>query len=243
MQYPNAEVRENVFFNCRGLLGALQWSQSPPQGCDAVIERNHFFYNVAYGVEHVGSAFGAAGFGSPCTFTDNWFEGNEGYAVYFDSTILPQADLSNNYWGDPSGPFHAIENPGGLGDSVPTNVHVTPWLTEPPGLDAELHERLRLYPEDWTVAEAFPNPFNASTNLRITASKPQPFEVTAYNTLGQRVSKVWQGVIPKDSPTLIRWNGSNDHNGSATSGVYFLVASPRGPGAGAPKSVKVVLLK
>jgi hypothetical protein len=244
MDHPNAEVRENVFFNNSGIIGAVQLSQSPNQGCAVTFERNHFFYNRAVGgVDYVGSAFESVGFGPPCTFTDNWFEGNEGWAVSLDTTIAPEADMSNNYWGDPSGPFHPTENPGGLGDSVPANVHVTPWLTAPPGMNESMEERLSLRPEEWSLESAYPNPFNAVVNLRLVTSKPQPFEVTAYNTLGQRVAQVWQGVVPKDAPMLIHWNGTGDRQQIVTSGIYYLVVMPRGPGARAPKSVKVVLLR
>jgi len=237
-------VRENVFFDCRGHVGALQFSQQTGQGCNVLLERNHFFYNQAVGGDiRNGSAFHSVGIGPPCTFVNNWFEGNEGWAIMLDSTITPQADMSNNYWGDPSGPFHPTENPGGLGDSVPANVHVTPWLTAPPGLSAREQDRLQLQPEDWSIDQAYPNPFNAITTLRITSSKPQPFEVTAYNTLGQRVAQVWRGVIPKDAPTLVRWYPMSDQGRILASGIYYLLATPKGPGSGVTKSIKVVLLK
>jgi hypothetical protein len=243
IQNPNAEIRDNVFLNCRGDVGAVQISQQPQQGCEILFERNHFFYNEANYVESNGSAFCAAGFGQPCSFVNNWFEGNEGWAITVDSTISPQEDMSNNYWGDPSGPYHPTENPGGLGDSVHANVHVTPWLTAPPGMNQAMEERLALNPEEWSVESAYPNPFNAVINLRLTSSKPQPFEVSAYNILGQRVAQVWQGVVPKDAPTLIHWNGIGDRQQNVASGIYYLVVTPRGPGARSPKSMKVVLLR
>ena len=37
----------------------------------------------------------------------------------------------NNWWGDPSGPFHPATNPDGLGNSVSDNVLYDPWLTDP----------------------------------------------------------------------------------------------------------------
>jgi predicted outer membrane repeat protein len=38
---------------------------------------------------------------------------------------------TNNYWGDPSGPYHLSQNSSGQGDSVNLFVNVTPWLTAP----------------------------------------------------------------------------------------------------------------
>jgi hypothetical protein len=152
-------------------------------------------------------------------------------------------DVSGNYWGDPSGPYDSVNNPNGQGDTLGYNTFATWWLTSPPELNVDWHRALQLQPEDWNLEAAFPNPFNATTSVRIASSKPQPFEVLAYNILGRRVARVWQGVIPKDAPTLVSWNATSEQGRSLATGIYFLVASPKGPGAGAPKSVKVVLLR
>jgi len=40
-------------------------------------------------------------------------------------------DAENNYWGDPTGPYHPAQNTTGLGDSTNMFVDITPWLTEP----------------------------------------------------------------------------------------------------------------
>ncbi len=45
----------------------------------------------------------------------------------------PPLDARQNYWGDPSGPYHATQNPGGLGDNVGDNILFYPWLTAPTG--------------------------------------------------------------------------------------------------------------
>lgn len=37
-----------------------------------------------------------------------------------------------NYWGSPTGPYHATLNPGGTGNKVDDNVNFIPFLTEPP---------------------------------------------------------------------------------------------------------------
>ena len=37
-----------------------------------------------------------------------------------------------NYWGDPTGPYNASLNPGGLGNPVGNNVNFNPFLTTPP---------------------------------------------------------------------------------------------------------------
>lgn len=41
-------------------------------------------------------------------------------------------DMRNNWWGDPSGPYHPEHNANGRGDSVGVNITFAPWLQAPP---------------------------------------------------------------------------------------------------------------
>jgi predicted outer membrane repeat protein len=60
-----------------------------------------------------------------------------GHSTIFNSGVAiqyaggGQIDATDNWWGDPSGPFHPIQNSEGLGDSVSQSVNITPWLTTP----------------------------------------------------------------------------------------------------------------
>lgn len=241
---PDAEIRDNVFLNCSGIVGAVQFWQNPPHGCVATLEGNHFFFNTATGASYTGSAFTAAGSGPGCTFHNNWFEGNEGPAVAGDGqSHLITLDLSGNYWGDPSGPYDPVQNPQGRGDTLGVDVVVHDWLTEPPGTDNRIAERFHLKAEDWGVSTPFPNPFNAVTVIRLQSSKPQPFEVTVYNLLGRKVARVWLGVAPKDSQLDVRWDGKDERGANVASGVYYVVAKPVGSKTAIPKTVKAVLLR
>ncbi len=48
-------------------------------------------------------------------------------------TFVPvDLDFVNNYWGDPTGPFHSSTNPSALGDIVSDHILYTPWLTSEP---------------------------------------------------------------------------------------------------------------
>ncbi|MBM5805655.1 MAG: right-handed parallel beta-helix repeat-containing protein [Candidatus Verstraetearchaeota archaeon] len=58
------------------------------------------------------------------TAKQNNIYGKYGIINEYTSTI----DARYNYWGDPSGPFHATANPGGLGAAVSDNVTFYPWL-------------------------------------------------------------------------------------------------------------------
>lgn len=66
--------------------------------------------------------------GSP-TITGNSISGNRDYGLWAD---VPQIVATDNWWGDASGPEQESYNPGGLGDRVPRDAVVDPWLISPP---------------------------------------------------------------------------------------------------------------
>lgn len=55
--------------------------------------------------------------------------GNSGYGVLNESGEL--IDATNNWWGDPSGPFHPMTNATGQGDTVSNDVVYDPWRSAP----------------------------------------------------------------------------------------------------------------
>ena len=52
-------------------------------------------------------------------------ESNTNYGVFNAGPNV--VDARNNWWGDPSGPFHPTTNPNGLGDRVSDKVLFDPW--------------------------------------------------------------------------------------------------------------------
>ena len=49
-----------------------------------------------------------------------------------ENQLTTTADAENNYWGDPSGPYHPTTNPNGKGDAVSDYVDYDPWLSDCP---------------------------------------------------------------------------------------------------------------
>lgn len=72
------------------------------------------------------------------TIRNNAFSGSVKFAIltrsYFPA-IQSDADASNNWWGNPTGPT-SPSNPGGTGDLVDDRVAFTPFLTSPPACGA-----------------------------------------------------------------------------------------------------------
>jgi len=63
-----------------------------------------------------------------CTVTGNDIADND-----FGLTSSVGCGAENNWWGDASGPYDPVGNPGGLGDQVSANVDYNPWVTTPYG--------------------------------------------------------------------------------------------------------------
>ncbi|HET6575337.1 MAG TPA: right-handed parallel beta-helix repeat-containing protein [Fimbriiglobus sp.] len=70
-----------------------------------------------------------AGDGSVVTAHFNNIAGN--FQGVDSDQNTPGVSATSNYWGSPTGPFNATNNPGGTGNSVSDNVTFTPFLTGP----------------------------------------------------------------------------------------------------------------
>ncbi|OGP87946.1 MAG: hypothetical protein A2156_01575 [Deltaproteobacteria bacterium RBG_16_48_10] len=70
---------------------------------------------------------------SNATITSSTISGNASFGVYHSTTDSFVVNAVNNYWGDPSGPYHST-NPSGYGDSVSDYVTYNPWLGSDPNL-------------------------------------------------------------------------------------------------------------
>ena len=68
--------------------------------------------------------------------------------------------------------------------------------------------------------DAYPNPFNPSTTIRIELQKTENVQLTIYNVVGQKVTTLFSGNLPSGSK-LFKWNGKDFNGRSVASGLYF----------------------
>ena len=147
-----------------------------------------------------------------------------------------QIDARNNWWGDETGPYHAVINPNGQGDTLQgDSVLFIPWLTEPPDttMPNAVEDRPRPdLPRTWQLMEVYPNPFNASARIVLAGFTNNDFEITLHNLLGQQVDVIHIGALT---------GGQLSYTAPPTlsSGVYFLKAADRH----VVQTKKVVLLR
>jgi hypothetical protein len=75
-------------------------------------------------------------------------------------------------------------------------------------------------PENFQLFKAYPNPFNATTNLTYGLTQAGAATITIYNMLGQIITQVnlyhaQRGIYQ------IQWNGSDQNGNPLPSGIYF----------------------
>jgi hypothetical protein len=73
---------------------------------------------------------------------NNEISGNDVFGLYNGGTGTLNATC--NGWGDPSGPYHATDNPEGKGDDVSDRVVFTPWVA-PPTVATEPASEVHVY--------------------------------------------------------------------------------------------------
>jgi hypothetical protein len=89
-------------------------------------------------------------------------------------------------------------------------------------------------PESYFLAEAYPNPFNPTTSIRLTVPKSAFISLKIYNLIGQEVAKLASEKLNPGTYEY-QWNASG-----FASGVYFYRFVTK---AGFVKNKKLVLMK
>ncbi|MFZ2299729.1 MAG: chitobiase/beta-hexosaminidase C-terminal domain-containing protein, partial [Candidatus Moraniibacteriota bacterium] len=70
--------------------------------------------------------------GTSLAARNNSISGNTGYGARQAGLYPVQIDMTGNWWGDASGPYHKTRNPNGKGNAVSDYVLFDPWLGSDP---------------------------------------------------------------------------------------------------------------
>lgn len=103
-------------------ISGNDWNGIYLDSASTTISGNFIFGNNDGGIYMATSA--------PATIYGNDIYDNSGFGIYKSSSILVATDAINNWWGDKTGPYHAILNPDGKGNAVSDGVIFKPWLTD-----------------------------------------------------------------------------------------------------------------
>ena len=75
-------------------------------------------------------------------------------------------------------------------------------------------------PQEFSLYQNFPNPFNPATTIRFDAPTAANVVIEIFNVLGQMIATSYDGFVGAGSHE-VAWNGANDAGQSVSSGVYF----------------------
>ena len=75
-------------------------------------------------------------------------------------------------------------------------------------------------PEDFTILQNFPNPFNPLTTLRYSLPENSFVNITIYDLLGRHVKTLINQTQEAGHKSVI-WNATNDDDKSVSAGIYF----------------------
>ncbi len=89
-----------------------------------------------------------------------------------------------------------------------------------PGIGTDVEKEGSALPKSFNLKQNYPNPFNTSTSISYSLSEPMYVELVVYNTTGQRVRKLCEGLIQQGYHTTV-WNGRNNSGETVTSGCYL----------------------
>ena len=96
-------------------------------------------------------------------------------------------------------------------------------IGEQGGEPVSLGHRIQQIPQQFRL-KVFPNPFNQDVHLYFTSrSIRQPISVQIVNVNGQPVRKFQ--VLPQESVTDVRWDGTDNRGNVLPSGIYFVRAT------------------
>ncbi len=80
-------------------------------------------------------------------------------------------------------------------------------------------QALLALPENYELSQNYPNPFNPTTNIQFQMPKPGMVRLFVYNSLGQVVARLANGMREAGYHTVL-WNGRDLHGNPVPSGVY-----------------------
>lgn len=201
--------------------GLILYSSSSP-----TVRRTKFENNDKAGASISGG--GSPDFGTELEWGNNSFlmQGaiNPVYRHLINNSLLT-INAIYNYW-DP------------LDKNLIVNAFYKPYLRNDPLPKVILDWDNAMLADDFELAGAYPNPFNASTRISFNLSSPQFVTVKIYNIMGQEVNTIFEGYGSSGENTIV-WNGENQFGNAVSTGVYLVQMRS----AEKQKTLKMTMLK
>jgi N-acetylmuramoyl-L-alanine amidase len=84
-----------------------------------------------------------------------------------------------------------------------------------------VEEQSSTLPEEFWLAQNFPNPFNAETEIRFGIPRPASVEIVILDPLGRRVRMLLNQLVSAGEHRAY-WDGRDERGVSLVSGIYFI---------------------
>jgi hypothetical protein len=138
------------------------------------------------------NAIGVVANATSPVFGCNNIYGNANYGLY-NKTPATIAAAENQWWGDPSGPYHPTRNPNGNGNAISDGVDFTPYRTSPCGSPTQITYTLTITKTGAGSGVVWSEPsgiqcgatcsygFNANTNVTLHATASDLSEFTGWS--------------------------------------------------------------
>ena len=145
-----------------------------------------------------------------------------------------KAALAGTYPAEESGPILNIvlELQPDVSDQVTSSLDFTKFTvndidltTHITGVDVNVEG----IPSVYSLAQNYPNPFNPVTAIKYQLPEPSDVSLTVYNLRGQQVAQLVDNV-QKAGFYELRWDGTNQHGQTVSSGVYIYRLHARSEG-------------
>jgi len=114
-----------------------------------------------------------------------------------------------------------ISKSAGDGDAMISRLWLREANYDPANPPARLENEVQI-PEEYTLSQNFPNPFNPSTTIEfgVPGEAFQDVTLKVFNVLGQTVRELVNGQLPPGRHS-ITWNGKDNLGMQVSSGLYF----------------------
>jgi hypothetical protein len=101
-----------------------------------------------------------------------------------------------------------------------------------------------LTPNNYYLSEAFPNPFNPSTQIKFNIEKEEIVVIKVYDLLGREVKTLLNKNL-RSGEHKLSWDGTDNNGNRVSSGTYFInmVSGDFNSTGSFRKSIKTVLVK
>ena len=131
---------------------------------------------------------------------------------------------------------------GAMANNVMTHMECAPCHNEEPvhnGVYTSVEKISSMTPSDYRLENAYPNPFNPSTNIRFSIPQNEKVRLEIYDIRGKLVKSLVDSDFMKAGSYESVWNGMNNRGERVTSGVYIARLTT----GSFIKSIKMNLLK